>query len=208
MSGAAEAGWARRVRERKSRPTTVDRVTSRPFPPSTLTAMAVAAAIAAIALTFMAWIDLQDLGIPVAWNAYGQLAGGADEEVFATPSFITPFGWFVAGGAVATVVLRVARRWLPVLGWVAVASAVVPLASIVVILVRPSLFVGDLLWYIGAADLSDRVIINTPVLIAEILATGLLLGVTATAASAARRTPPDPEHTPSPEPRPAPPADE
>lgn len=201
---------------RKSRPTTVDRVTSRPFPPSTLTAMAVAAAIAAIALTFMAWIDLQDLGIPVAWNAYGQLAGGADEEVFATPSFITPFGWFVAGGAVATVVLRVARRWLPVLGWVAVASAVVPLASIVVILVKPSLFVGDLLWYIGAADLSDRVIINTPVLIAEILATGLLLGVTATAArgsspaliAAARRTPPEPERTPSPEPRPAPPADE
>lgn len=137
----------------------------------------VVAAIASAALTFLPWIDVSPLGLPIRWNGLGIYIGEHDEHygrlltglVNGMPGWVVLIASIAAGGA-----LLGASR-VRVLGLVACGCAVIAFVSAVVCLVYPAALAGDAKHELGISLVPDREVLNSGVLIAEAVSTGVLV---------------------------------
>ncbi|OBH71253.1 hypothetical protein A5682_08940 [Mycobacterium mantenii] len=141
-----------------------------------ITIVAVVAAIASAALTFLPWIDLSHLGFPIRWNGLG-IYDGEDAEhygpMLAGMVNSTP-GWIVLIAAIAAAGALLAAWRVRRLGIVACGCAVVAFAVAVLCLAYPSVLVGGTKEELGASGLAARDFVNSSALIAEAVATGVL----------------------------------
>lgn len=151
-----------------------------------ITILAVAAAIASAALTFLPWIDISDLGMPIRWNGLGMYVGEHVDH-YVGGMVNSPPGWIVliASIAAAGTLLGATRlRWL---GFIACGCALVAFAAAALSLVYPALVVGGVKHELGVSELEDRDLLNSGALITEVATTAVLVVCTALIA-AARRT--------------------
>ncbi|WP_231990647.1 hypothetical protein [Mycobacterium sp. 852002-30065_SCH5024008] len=151
--------------------------------------MTVVATIASAALTLLPWIDLSPLGLPIRWNGLGIYIGEHGEHygglftglVNSTPGWVVLIASIAAGGA-----LLGASR-VRVLGLVACGFAVVAFVSAVLCLVYPAVLAGDAKHELGISLVSDREVLNSRVLIAEAVSTGVLVVCAALTVARAKR---------------------
>lgn len=139
--------------------------------------VAVVAAIASAAMTFLPWVDTSPLGLPIRWNGLGIYIGEYGEHygglftglVNATPGWVVLIASIAAGGA-----LLGARR-VRVLGLVACGCAVIAFLSAALCLIYPAVLAGDAKHELGISLVPDRDVLNSSALIAEAASTGVLV---------------------------------
>lgn len=145
---------------------------------------------AALWLALASWVDLADIGLPMAWSGLGaeHTADGQRLEASFAPS-INPLGWAAVVAAGVTFVAGVvtlagrAQRAATALAGVALVSSLVGVAVTVAAVVAPDLLVGDVLQDTGFAGLDGASVrdamLNTPVLYAEIAVLAMMTGCSA-----------------------------
>lgn len=150
--------------------------------------VAVVAAIASAAMTFLPWVDMSPLGLPIRWNGLGMYIGEHGEHygglltglVNGTPGWVVLIASIAAGGT-----LLGASR-VRALGLVACGCAVIAFLSAVVCLVFPAVLPGDAKNELGMSLVPDREVLNSSALIAEAASTGVLVVCAALAAVRAK----------------------
>lgn len=150
--------------------------------------IAVVAAIVCAALTFLPWIDVSRLGLPIRWNGLGIYVGEHGEHyghvltgmVDGTPGWIV----LIASVAAASALLGAAR--VRALGLVACGCAVIAFVTSVLCLVYPAILAGDAKHELGITLVPDREVLNSGALMAEVGATGVLVVCTALAVARAK----------------------
>ncbi len=149
-----------------------------------ITIVAIVAAIASAALTFLPWIDLSHLGFPIRWNGLGIYDGEFADHYGALLSGMVNSapGWIVLIASIAAAATLLAAARVRRLGLVACGCAVVAFVTAVVCAVYPALIVGGTKQELGASGLAARDFVNSGALIAEAVATAVLVVCTALAA--------------------------
>lgn len=143
--------------------------------------VAVAAAIASAALTLLPWIDISRLGFPIRWNGLGKYIGKGGEDYGALLSGMvngSP-GWILLIASIAAAVMVVAATRVRWLGIIACGCGIAAFVTAVLCLVYPAILMGGTRHELGASGLVDRDFVNSGSLIAEVVATAVLVVCTA-----------------------------
>ncbi|MBP2455572.1 hypothetical protein [Mycolicibacterium lutetiense] len=158
-----------------------------------LIAVAIVAAGLSAALTFLPWVDLTDVGLPMRWTGLGTYVGDNADHYDAVwlPTTALP-GWIVLFTSVLAAAALASTTRLPWARFVALGFALIALTTTVTCLMFPALLVDTLQTELGAESLQSRLLVNIPVLTAQACLAGVLLLCTALTALTVgpRRTPP------------------
>jgi hypothetical protein len=154
-----------------------------------ITIVAIVAAIASAALTFLPWIDLSHLGFPIRWNGLGIYDGELADHYGALLSGMVNSapGWIVLIASIASAATLLAAARVRRLGLVACGCAVVAFVTAALCAVYPALIVGGTKQELGASGLAARDFVNSGALIAEAAATAVLVVCTALVAARTKR---------------------
>ncbi|OBB95868.1 hypothetical protein A5779_17830 [Mycolicibacterium peregrinum] len=139
--------------------------------------LACVAAAASAALTLPPWVSLDDLGSPFRWNGLGIYIGDFSSHYSSQLDGLATSlpGWIVLIASIACAVALASatrRRWPAV---VACVFAGVAFAAAVASVVWAALLVGDIKYSLGIPDdVSDRSLLNSSVLVAELATTAAL----------------------------------